>query len=76
MLEEDKFKLEGISGTSAGAMNAAVLADGLCDGGSAGANAALERFWQKMSDSARFSPFQRSPIDVSLGRWSLDYSPM
>ena len=76
MLEEDGFRLEGISGTSAGAMNAAVLACGLTDGGPAGAKAALESFWKKVSDGARFSPFQRSPLDVILGRWSLDYSPM
>ncbi|KAB7648289.1 patatin-like phospholipase family protein [Polymorphobacter fuscus] len=76
MLEEDDFRLEGISGTSAGAMNAAVLACGLTAGGRDGARAALETFWKKVADGARFSPFQRSPLDVILGRWSLDYSPM
>jgi NTE family protein len=76
MLEEDWVKLDGISGTSAGAMNAAVLADGLLDGGAAGAKAALEKFWKKVSDGARFSPFQRTPIDMLLGRWDLDHSPM
>ncbi len=76
MLEEDGFVLEGISGTSAGAMNAAVLACGLTDGGREGAKAALESFWRKVADAARYSPFQRSPLDVLLGRWSLDYSPM
>ena len=76
MLEEDGFRLEGISGTSAGAMNAAVLADGLAAGGKDGAKAALEGFWKKVAEGARFSPFQRSPLDVLLGRWSLDYSPM
>ena len=29
-----------------------------------------------MSDAARFSPFQRGPLDVLLGRWTLDSSPM
>ena len=76
MLEEDNFQLEGISGTSAGAMNAAVLACGLGSGGRDGARAALETFWRKVSEGARYSPFQRSPLDVILGRWSLDYSPM
>jgi NTE family protein len=76
MLEEENFRLEGISGTSAGAMNAAVLAYGLCVGGRPGARAALEAFWKKVADGARFSPFQRSPLDVLLGRWDLDYSPM
>ncbi len=76
MLEEDWIKLDGISGTSAGAMNAAVLADGLLDGGRAGAKAALEKFWKKVADGARFSPFQRTPLDMMLGRWDLDHSPM
>jgi NTE family protein len=75
LLEVDWVKLDGISGTSAGAMNAAVLADGLLDGGRAGAKAALERYWRKVSDSARFSPFQRTPLDILLGRWDLDRSP-
>jgi NTE family protein len=35
----------------------------------------LEAFWRKVSYAARFSPFQRSPLDVLLGRWTLDYSP-
>jgi NTE family protein len=76
LLEEDWVKLDGISGTSAGAMNAAVLADGLLDGGRPGAKAALEKFWKKVSDGARFSPFQRTPLDMLLGRWDLDHSPM
>jgi NTE family protein len=76
MLEEETFKLEGISGTSAGAMNAAVLAFGLLEGGRDGAKRALEGFWKKVSDAARFSPFQRSPLDVILGRWDLDHSPI
>jgi NTE family protein len=57
LLEEEWVKLDGISGTSAGAMNAAVLAYGLLDGGRAGAKKALEDFWKRVSDGARFSPF-------------------
>lgn len=76
LLEETGFKLEAISGTSAGAMNAAVLAHGLLDGGPEGAREALHRFWRRVADAATFSPFQRSPLDRMVGRWSLDYSPM
>jgi len=36
---------------------------------------ALEKFWWKVAEAARFSPFRRGPIDVLLGRWSLDHSP-
>ena len=56
-------------------MNAAVMADGHAKGGNPGARKALEAFWRKVSEAAAFSPLQRSPLDVLLGRWSLDHSP-
>jgi len=74
-LEEPRLQLEGISGTSAGAMNAAILADGYTKGGPQSAREAMERFWRNVSEAARFSPFQRGPLDVLLGRWTLDTSP-
>lgn len=76
LLEEPWLKIEGVSGTSAGAMNAAVLADGYAEGGAEGARKALEIYWRSVSEAAAFSPFRRSPIDKMLGRWSLDNSPM
>ncbi len=75
LLEEPWLRITGISGTSAGAMNAAVLADGWMEGQAEGARAALEKFWQRVSRAAAFSPLQRSPIDRLLGRWTLDTSP-
>ncbi|HVZ07090.1 patatin-like phospholipase family protein [Rhodopila sp.] len=75
LLEEPWLDIDGISGTSAGAMNAAVMADGYAAGGPAGAREALHRFWHRVGVAATFSPFQRSPLDVLLGRWSLDHSP-
>ena len=41
-----------------------------------GARAALERFWRQVSDAARFSPFQRGPLDILTGNWTLDNSPI
>jgi NTE family protein len=76
LLEEPWLRIDGISGTSAGAMNAAVLVHGHQRGGTAGARAALETFWRRVSEAARFSPFQRGPIDMLLGRWTLDSSPI
>jgi NTE family protein len=76
LLEENWLQIEGISGTSAGAMNAAILADGFAAGGAEGARKALDTYWRHVSDAARYSPFQRTPLDKMLGRWSLDYSPM
>lgn len=75
LLEEPWLQIAGISGTSAGAMNAAVLADGWTAGGAAGARKALDEYWQRVSRAAAFSPLQRSPLDRLLGRWSLDTSP-
>jgi NTE family protein len=75
LLEEDWIEIEAASGTSAGAMNAAVLAHGLLAGGAEGARDALARFWKKVSDAAALSPLRRGPLDVLLGRWTLDTSP-
>ncbi|MGB8902102.1 MAG: patatin-like phospholipase family protein [Methylocella sp.] len=76
LLEEPWLGIDGISGTSAGAMNAAVVVDGFVKGGAAGARTSLESFWRRVSDAARFSPFRRGPLDVLLGRWTLDSSPI
>jgi NTE family protein len=75
ILEEPRFLIVAISGTSAGAMNAAVLADGWIEGGAEGARAALDKYWRRVSRAAAFSPLQRSPLDRLLGRWTLDTSP-
>ena len=76
LLEERWLSIDGISGTSAGAMNAAVLVDGYAKGGADGARTSLETFWRRVSEAARYSPFRRGPLDVILGRWTLDSSPM
>ena len=75
LLEEPWLQIEAISGTSAGAMNAAVLADGWTKDGASGARAALDAYWERVAAAAMFSPLQRTPLDRMLGRWSLDYSP-
>ena len=75
LIGEPSLHVESVSGTSAGAMNAVVLAYGHAVGGSSGARTALEDFWRKVSDAARFSPIQRTPFDMLSGNWSLDGSP-
>ena len=75
LLEEPWFHIAAISGTSAGAMNAAILADGWIEDGAQGARTALEKFWRQVSRGAAFSPLQRSPLDRLMGRWTLDTSP-
>jgi NTE family protein len=49
LLEESSLRIAGISGTSAGAMNAAVLADGWTERGADGGRAALDQFWDRVS---------------------------
>lgn len=75
ILEDQRLGIAAISGTSAGAMNAVVLADGLVRGGREGAREAMTAFWRAVSEAARFSPIRRSPLDILMGRWSLDTSP-
>lgn len=75
LLEDERLEIAAISGTSAGAMNAVVLADGYTKAGPEGARKALNTFWRRISDGARMSPIKRSPIDVMMGNWSLDQSP-
>src|SRR3974390_352152 len=75
LLEEEWLKIDGISGTSAGAMNAAALIGGFVANGPQGARETLELFWRRVSEAARFSPLQRNLMDVLLGRWTLDTSP-
>jgi NTE family protein len=75
LLEEPWLRIDGISGTSAGAMNAVVLANGYVEGGAESARAALEGFWRTVSNAALLSPFRRGPLDILMGRWTLDSSP-
>ncbi len=75
LLENDKFEIDGVTGTSAGAMNAVALASGMHQGGNDGARELLERFWRAVSERSFLSPIKRSPVDIALGQWSLDFSP-
>ena len=75
LLEEDQLTIEGISGTSAGAMNAAALLQGHCVGGNKGARDALDTFWNGVGELSDFGLPQRSVLDQMLGNWNIDNSP-
>jgi NTE family protein len=76
LLDDERLPFDGISGTSAGAINAVVMADGMAHGGGRrGAQAALRKFWTALSQASAFSPIQRTPLDYLLGRWTLESSP-
>jgi NTE family protein len=57
LLEDGRVAFDGLSGTSAGALNAVLLAQGWMDGGREGARAALRRFWTALGDMM--------PVDVT-----------
>ncbi len=74
LLEDGRLTIEGISATSAGAMNAAVLAQGYMAGGREGARLALESFWRAVSAAGSASPLRPSLLDRWSGNWNMDYS--
>lgn len=76
ILEDGRLEIAGVSGTSAGAINAVALADGFTRDGPEGARAALDRFWRSVSEAGKYSPLKRMPIDVLLGNWGLENNPM
>jgi NTE family protein len=76
LIEDGRLAFEGISATSAGAMNAAVLAWGWTRGGRDGAREALAEFWQAISEAGmRHSPYRGAPWAAQMGLYSLDHSP-
>lgn len=75
LLEEPWLKIEAVSGTSAGAMNAVAMISGFAIDGAEGARHALHDFWERVAKAGAMSPLQRNPIDKVMGNWSLDGSP-
>ena len=64
LLEDGRVAIPAISGTSAGAMNAVVLAEGFVARGSEGAREYLHRFWLSVSEDGALSPVQRNLFDA------------
>ena len=72
LLEDGSVGFDAVSGTSAGALNAAVLACGLAEGGRDGARRALGAFWRDLAScGGGFSPGPRA----ALGGFNLDTHP-
>lgn len=62
LLDDKDWTCGAISGASAGAMNAVVMADGLLDGGPSGAQRALWGFWKRISRAARSYAVASNPF--------------
>jgi NTE family protein len=75
LAEDERIGVDGISATSAGAMNAVVFTYGYAMGGREGARQALANFWRRISRGALMGPLQPSWIDRVLGNHSLEFSP-
>lgn len=75
LLADERIEIRAVSGTSAGAMNAVALAEGMADGGREGARAQLRTFWTRVADRARYSPIQRTLFDRLLGTWDIEQTP-
>jgi NTE family protein len=75
LLEQDRMSFEGVTASSAGAVNAVVLAHGLTQGGRDEARKSLRTFWKGLSDKASHGMLQPSLFDKVSGNFGLDHSP-
>ena len=76
LFEDDRLEVDGLVGTSAGAMNTAIAAYGLAKGGKPAARQLLADFWKRISDSAKQGPLQPSWLDKMHSRGNMDLSPI
>ena len=72
LFEADRFRIEAMSGASAGALNAVVAASGLLEAGPDGARDSLEEFWRTVSAKAAFTPYSPSLLDKMMNGWNQD----
>lgn len=72
---EAGYQPEGISGASAGAMNAAALASGWQHGGADGARESLQALWQAVSAQSVLSPVRSTPLEQLFHGWNRDLNP-
>src|SRR5437588_1359730 len=63
LLEDGRVRVEGVSGASAGAVNAVMLLDGLVRGGPEEARARLADFWRAVSVDGRLPELQRGVVE-------------
>ncbi len=76
LLSDERLVVEGISGTSAGAVNAVMFADGMARGGRAEAQKRLADFWRAVSNNGNLPPLQRVVVERMLSFIPLEGTPM
>jgi len=75
LLADPRIEIEGISGASAGAINAVVLADGLRRGGAKGAQTRLAEVWRGLSNNGDLPELERTVVDKLMTFLSFEGSP-
>jgi len=76
LLEDGRLTVEGISGASAGAVNAIMLADGLARGGPEEARKRLTEFWRAASLGGNLPDVQRRAVDRLFSFWPIEGTPV
>ena len=75
LLGDERIEIEGISGASAGAINAVMLADGLTRGGPPEARKRLADIWRAVSVNGQLPALERAVVDRLLSFLPIDNSP-
>src|SRR5262245_36694122 len=75
LMSEPQIYIDGISGTSAGAMNAVVFADGFIKGQRQGAIDALEEFWRRVASLCSMPQNIFSSMPAFGNPWAVDTNP-
>jgi NTE family protein len=70
LIEDGRFQFDGLSGTSAGAMNAVSVAEGMRKGGAQGARDQLAQFWRAASLDGGLAPVQRDVMEGMINFWN------
>jgi len=74
LVQDPRIEIDAVSGTSAGAINGAMLVQGLAEGGPDGACRALERLWTDIAARLAFSPLRNTPVEQAIWGYDLTYS--
>ena len=76
LLEDGRLTIEGVSGASAGAVNAIMLVDGLARGGRDEARKRLAEFWRAASLGGNLPDVQRRAVDRLFAFWPIEGTPV
>src|SRR5215472_2541508 len=76
LLEDGRLTIEGLSGTSAGALNAVICVDGIARGGPQEARKRLADFWRAVSIDGKLPLIQRQIVERLLSFTPLEGTPV